>query len=224
MNTTIKSNPFRIFILLQALLCLLLLAGRVAWSKEYGYIFMIWNLILGLIPLYTSRILYRAYPKPSITSFIPFIVTVLFLPNAPYVITDLIHLHPHDNIPLWYDSLLLFTFAMTGLSWGLYCVRYIHKWLALWMPTKMVWISLTLIQLASGFGIFLGRVHRLNSWNIINRPYKLIELILHSFTQKECLFMSLSFGTMLMILYIILHLTIQYLKQQHYVIPEKNLE
>lgn len=219
-----KFNPFRIFILLQASVCLLLIAARVYWTNENWLTFLLWNLFLGLIPLYTSRKLFNSYPKPNIKSFSLLSITILFLPNAPYLITDLIHLHPHHNIPLWYDSLLLFTFAMTGLSWGLYSVRYIHKWLSLWLPNKIVWTVLVAIQLATGFGVFLGRVHRLNSWNIINHPYKLIELILKSFTQFECLIMSVSFGILLMALYIIIHLSVQHLKRQHYVISEKNLQ
>ena len=42
----------------------------------------------------------------------------MFLPNAPYLITDFVHLQERPPIPLWYDIALLASCAGTGLLFG----------------------------------------------------------------------------------------------------------
>ena len=37
------------------------------------------------------------------------------LPNAPYILTDFVHLKPHPSVPLWYDIALLASAAGTGI-------------------------------------------------------------------------------------------------------------
>ena len=45
---------------------------------------------------------------------------LLFLPNAPYIITDLFHVRTVSEQTLFFDTIMLFLFALTGLLTGLY--------------------------------------------------------------------------------------------------------
>ena len=70
--------------------------------------FMVWNTFLAIVPLVISLWLFRgqptpllggdrrrsprALPRPSILWWIGFATFIAFLPNAPYVLTDIIHL------------------------------------------------------------------------------------------------------------------------------------
>lgn len=59
---------------------------------SYSQDFMIWNSFLAFIPLVLSVWLFRISQTRSQIWWIIFFIFILFLPNAPYVLTDIIHL------------------------------------------------------------------------------------------------------------------------------------
>ncbi len=70
---------------------------------------MSWNLFLAFIPLGLSLVLFRRNLHRSIFWWLGFLVFFAFLPNAPYVLTDIIHLITYirkvDSI--WLITLIL---------------------------------------------------------------------------------------------------------------------
>ena len=98
------------------------------------------------------------------------IAWLLFLPNAPYIVTDVKWLGEYAGGTLWYDAALIGTAATIGLVLGfvsLYLVqavvtrRFGH--LAGW---TLAWAALAL----SGVGVYLGRFQRWNSWEVVTEP------------------------------------------------------
>lgn len=133
------------------------------------FLFLVWNLYLAWIPL---GIVYglRYGPKKSWWLFGGAGIWLLFFPNAPYLITDFIHLRPHTGVPYWYDGLLFFVFAYLGLHLAGRSLRLLlpilqARWGKLW-SASFVGLSLLL----SGLGIYLGRVQRWNSWDVFHNP------------------------------------------------------
>ena len=62
-----------------------------AFNKYSGWI--VWNLFLAFIPLVLSFWLFlRPSKKRSLVWWISLIIFIAFLPNAPYLLTDIIHL------------------------------------------------------------------------------------------------------------------------------------
>src|SRR5213075_914276 len=55
-------------------------------------IWMSWNAILALLPLALSRHLFRGEPERTTAWWAGLVAFILFLPNAPYVLTDIVHL------------------------------------------------------------------------------------------------------------------------------------
>ena len=94
-----------------------LLIIRIALSNELTYIFLAWNLFLAWIPFALSQKLSTINNRWKI--FFVTALWLLFLPNAPYIITDFLHLKQRMPIPYWYDILLLFSAALNGLLLGL---------------------------------------------------------------------------------------------------------
>jgi uncharacterized membrane protein len=65
---------------------------------------IIWNLFLAFIPLLCSWFLFRPSGTPSGSWWAVFRIFLAFLPNAPYILTDTIHLielsHRHYHLSL----------------------------------------------------------------------------------------------------------------------------
>jgi uncharacterized membrane protein len=81
---------------------------------------MAWNLFLAAVPAVAAWLFARAMGRDSSTieKVGWFLVWLIFLPNAPYIITDFVHLTPRPGIPFWYDTALLVSCAGTGLLLG----------------------------------------------------------------------------------------------------------
>ena len=150
----------------------------------YGtFFFLIWNLFLAWIPYWIALILdffNRMKKTPSVFSII-FIVGMwlIFFPNAPYIITDLLHLRDRQVVPHWYDLMLIVSFAWTGLMLG-YCSLFeVQRFLERRFKSWVVWvITLGAIWLG-GFGVYMGRFQRWNSWDAMTHPFAVIKQQVH---------------------------------------------
>ncbi len=156
---------------------------RVVHTQDFRFLFLIWNLFLAFFPYLLTSML-SAFPEFQKSRTIMLIVSLswlLFFPNAPYILTDLFHLRLDSDVPIWYDLILILTYAWTGLLMGLLSLRdlseiwqskYSHKWLK--------FIPALLLFLAS-FGVYLGRYLRWNSWDILHQPRALLVDVMDRF-------------------------------------------
>ena len=92
---------------------LVLRADRVG---EAAFFFLPWNLFLAWIPFVLALALavvhVRRGPRPLLWSLGA--GWLLFLPNAPYILTDFIHLGRLRGAPLWFDAALIGTCSDCG--------------------------------------------------------------------------------------------------------------
>lgn len=146
---------------------------RVLFTKSLLFFFIPWNLFLAWLPLFFSGLIQKE--KSNLSNGAWFSLWLLFLPNAPYLITDLVHLQPGRNVPYYFDLILLFSAAWNGLLMGLLSVKNLEEQLLhLFTKAKVKWM-LYGIFLLSGFGIYLGRYDRYNSWHILTQPVDLVK-------------------------------------------------
>ena len=131
--------------------------------------FLLWNIYLAWIPVLLLE-LPTARSKHQVLRWPILLLAILFFPNAPYLITDLIHLKARAGVPLWYDALLLFSFAYLGLMLGLRALSQIRAILREYHCQWVVEVVTVSLFLLSGLGIYLGRVLRWNSWDAILDP------------------------------------------------------
>ncbi len=167
-------------------LCLALSLYRIFISDTPTFLFLNWNLFLAFIPWALSSMLI-VYPKLQVKKLavISLLGTwLLFFPNAPYILTDLFHLNHSASMPMWFDLLLILSFAWVGLMFGFMSLWDIEKILATyWHSSRLKrvlnariaipLVSMILLLLGS-FGIYLGRYLRWNSWDIIQEPFAII--------------------------------------------------
>jgi uncharacterized membrane protein len=150
--------------------CMLIV--RMLYSESNMYLFLLWNIFLACIPFEISVLLVKQ-KRNKWAEAILFSAWLLFFPNALYILTDLVHLEVKTTVPLWFDAILLFASASTGLIMAFASLYKIESFL----KTKvrdMISNGIILACLFLGsFGVYLGRFQRWNSWDIINDPFSL---------------------------------------------------
>lgn len=173
-----KNIPAYIKILgISTIINVLILFIRNYLTENTSYNFLLWNLFLGFVPFLFAYLLNLLNHK--INKFFLWIGTglwLLFYPNAPYMITDLIHIQATSPIVL-YDAIIIFSLAMLSVFFGFYSIGLVY---VIWeQKIGIIWTRIIIGAsiLLSSFGIYLGRILRLNSWDIFTKPIQTIELI-----------------------------------------------
>ena len=164
-----SQKKLQLLLLLFSSYCIALVIFRAWFTASNFYLFLVWNLILAYIPFYLTNTINKVTLK-NFSFGIVFIVWLLFLPNASYIITDIFHLKHQTDGPIWFDLLLILSFALNGLLLFFISIYDMHKHLLSRMSLKMTWIITVVTLLLSAFGIYLGRFLRWNSWDIIANP------------------------------------------------------
>lgn len=137
-------------------------------------LYLIWNLLLAWIPYTISS--YFIKKDTSKSSFIPlFIFWLFFFPNAPYLVTDVVHIVSNSSSSVWYDGLLFFFFGWIGLFLGTLSLFHIHQYFKNHFSYLISELIIFAICFVSSFGVYLGRFERWNSWDIFINPVHLIK-------------------------------------------------
>ena len=158
--------------------CVLLLVVREREFGSYGHPYLAWKLFLAWLPLLFALLIVRAWRKsaPRGELLVLGAAWLVFLPNAPYVVTDLIHLGQNHRL---YDAVMLASFAFTALALGFASLMLVQVVATRVAGAQVGWgVALSALFLSS-VGIYLGRVKRLNSWDVVHRPRLVGSLLRH---------------------------------------------
>jgi len=166
------------FIALSMILSGFLLLLRIKLNHSFYYLFLVWNLFLAFIPFCITLYLRSKIQLTKKKLFAYFIIWLLFLPNAPYIITDLLHFKRSTSHFLWLDILMVISFAINGLVLFYLTLLDMETLLKKFLSVKKINFLLISIFFLTGFGIYLGRFLRFNSWDILQHPDRLIQSIL----------------------------------------------
>ena len=101
-------------------------------------------------------------------------VWLLFLPNAPYIVTDFVHVGRVTGVPVWYDAAMIASFAVVGLVLGLVSILLVQGVVERRFGAAVGWLMLAPVFFLCSAGIYIGRVHRLNSWDAVTSPGTLL--------------------------------------------------
>lgn len=204
-----KCNRYRIGVVTLLLLwCLSLITARVYYTKSITYLFLYWNLALALVPLITSTLLTHVKFLRRLHILL-FIIWFIFFPNAPYVLTDLVHLKHKPPVPEWFDLGLLLSFAGTSLFIGYLSLLDIHAWINGRTGRRWGWSLVIVTLFLSSFGIYLGRFLRWNSWDVLLSPGRLMSDMLFALSNyseiTRAIGVTMLFGMMLTLGYLAVH-------------------
>ncbi|MBP6624750.1 MAG: DUF1361 domain-containing protein [Chitinophagaceae bacterium] len=173
--------------ILLAFLCIfsvLLSTFRILATDNIRYIFLNWNLFLALIPWLASSWLKQKI-RPAVASTLVIMLWILFFPNSPYILTDLFHLRKNSDMPIWYDLIMILSYAWTGLMFGFMSLMDIESLAEKWLSKKMIPFAICILFFITSFGVYLGRFLRWNSWDIVTNPASLASDILQQFIEPQ---------------------------------------
>jgi uncharacterized membrane protein len=194
-----------------SIVCVGLVRFRISVTGSGHYVFMIWNLILAWIPFifayitYTTSIrrrwLYLAVPVGAF-------LWLIFFPNAPYILTDFQHLaYAGDEIPVWFDVLLLIWFSFTGLFLGMVSLFLMQEVVRREFGAWFGWGFVLFVAGLTSIGVYVGRFLRWNSWDIFGNLGFMAQFSLYYFlhpTTRSLIFASL-FTSFFLFVYLILY-------------------
>jgi uncharacterized membrane protein len=148
------------------------LAGNSSW--------MAWNLLLALVPLALAVVLFLHPTRRTAVWWAGVATFIVFLPNAPYVLTDVIHLVAAARTT---SSELVLTFVVLPQYALFFLVGFEAYVLSVLLVGRYLrgaghrqWVLSAEVALGAlcAVGIHLGRFERLNSWDLLARPELLV--------------------------------------------------
>ena len=179
-----------------------LLAVRIDRVGEPAFTFLTWNLFLAWVPfglsLCVAAVHARGGPRPLLWVFGA--GWLLFLPNAPYILTDFIHLGRIGGAPLWFDAALIGAFAAAGLALGLASLLVVHHVVEARAGRVVGWTVAVSSLVLSAIGVYLGRFPRFNSWDVLTDPHGLLAVVLRRLADPLGNPFLLQFGLLMSIL------------------------
>jgi uncharacterized membrane protein len=156
--------------------CCVLLVERHRAFGALGYRYLVWNLTLAWVPLVFALLLLVAWKRRRTTAELLALAAawLVFLPNAPYVLTDFVHLGTAHRL---YDSVVLGSFAFTSLALGFASLLVVQSVVTRAVGAVAGWSVALAALFLSSIGMYLGRVERLNSWDVVQRPRLVAEIV-----------------------------------------------
>ena len=209
--------------------CLMMIVLRVAVTGSIRYTFLLWNLFLAWIPYFLALIVRLivvghgvSADTPIATGIKPVAVLLalawlFFYPNAPYILTDFIHViripvrieSSHQlitkNALLWYDVILNSTFAFIGHIIGLISLLILHRIIRLKYNRQWGWAFTVAATTLGGYGIYLGRFERLNSWDIARDPVRTMRIAFANLVNLKAVLVSLCFALFIFLTYLVVY-------------------
>ena len=137
---------------------------------------ILWNLFLAFIPFTLSFYLFRLSAIRHILWWAILLIFISFLPNAPYILTDSIHIIElsQKNYPSWAIILVLIpqytVFIVAGFEAYVISLIRIDHYLTNLVAQKYLIAINAIVHGLCVVGIYIGRFERFNSWDFISQP------------------------------------------------------
>ena len=197
-------------VLASGLSCALVVV-RAYYAGTTAYVFFFWNLFLAWVPLAAALLFYglAARRSPRWTLMLgAAVIWFLFFPNAPYIVTDIVHLHQTPPVPYWYDIICVMAFAQTGLFLGYLSLYLMQEVIRAWLGRSAGWLFALAMLSLSAFGVYLGRFVRWNSWDALVNPVDIVvgaARVANPWNDVQPLAFSLTFFAFSLVCYLILY-------------------
>ncbi len=149
-----------------------------------------WLMILALLSVILSfRIFRRKQSRRTWIWWLGLVMFIAFLPNAPYLLTDIIHLirgTSSGQISAWAIALIFIPIHIVSILLGFeaYVVSLINQgyYLKKQGVPQFILPAELLMHALSAVGIYLGRFIRFNSWDLVTEPSSVLMTTVNALT------------------------------------------
>jgi uncharacterized membrane protein len=158
--------------------CCALVGVRIVYTHVPNFTYLTWNLFLAWIPFVLAILLYDGHRRGARPAALVVLgaLWLAFFPNAPYIVTDFVHLDHDPLSPFWFDGLVIAAFAATGMLLGLGSLYLVQSVVRKQAGTAAGWIAAGVALTLGSVGIYVGRFVRLNSWDLWTSPRHFLHL------------------------------------------------
>ena len=161
--------------------------------SDFLHIFLIWNLFLAIIPFLITYLIDRNYLKSKLAIIIALLTWLFFFPNSIYIITDLIYINYKDfinmeslytssiylqNLPAYLALFHIYLGSIIGFIYGFKSINTLYNLSKKTVLGKYRDLITIAVFGLSGFGIYIGRFFRYNSWEF----FKVFSILKDFFT------------------------------------------
>lgn len=159
---------------------------------------IIWNLFLAFIPLTLSFYLFRSQVRRNISWWILLIIFIAFLPNAPYILTDSIHIvELSQQYSKWAIATIVIpqyaVFIILGFEAYVISLSRIDRYLTDYLSPQYKILTKAIVHSLCIIGVYLGRFERFNSWDFVTKPdIVLLTMIEDLFDLRKLLSMAIA--------------------------------
>lgn len=174
------SNPERVLIssfVLSSIASIVLYSVGATLYDDRFLGFLVWNLFLAWLPVILAWLLVKHLSSQPWVSPLGLIYSFLwlgFLPNSFYIASDFIHVrYASANETLYYVATILL-FTLTGFLLGFSSLLMVHRQLIKRFGRLQSHFSVGAVLLLCSFAIYLGRVLRWNTWDVLVNPAGII--------------------------------------------------
>jgi uncharacterized membrane protein len=185
---------------------------RLIRTHNSHYALLAGNLFLAWLPLVFAlgvHHLHRKGERHSLRLAALAGLWLLFFPNAPYIFTDLVHMWTYFRFAFWLDLSLVLLVALTGFLVGFVSLYLMQSVVAERFGKLAGWVFTMLVALLTGFGVYLGRFLRLNSWDALVHPlgvtHSIGRIATHPLENPDSLTFPMLFATFLFLGYLMLY-------------------
>ena len=158
-------------------ICLgMVFGGYVTAENGPPFDYLVWNLFLAWVPLLLALVAYRNFRSGHhrLVFMLCSLAWFFFFPNAPYITTDIIHIHDDNISRSWYHLLTIMAYAWTGLSLGFVSLYLMQEIIRARFNRVVEWIFVLAMLGAGTLGTYFGRFLRWNSWDVLSLPVRLL--------------------------------------------------
>ncbi|MDB6020526.1 MAG: rane protein [Pedosphaera sp.] len=190
-----------------------MLAGlRIARTNDWHYMLLPGNLFLAWLPLVFALGVYHLHhrgERRTVRLGVLAGLWLLFFPNAPYIFTDLVHMFTWFRVNFWMDLSLVLLVALTGFLVGFLSLYLMQLVVVERFGRVAGWIFILAVAWLTGFGVYLGRFLRWNSWDVVMHPLGLTHAIghvaIHPLADPTSVIFPTLFATFLFLGYLMLY-------------------